>query len=107
MKIKVVGATGSHIRNALEHVATEQEPDSELVTASTTMIVEVVTPKPALAMKVHAQPGPIGVIGKNALKNVTVEFKHEHDNAKMGKRVIAQVLHWTSNNAIDSLANAK
>ena len=92
MEIKIPGVTGSHIHNALEHVALEQKQDSELVRASVSMDALVMLSKRAHAMKVHVQPGPIGMTGLSALKNVTVEFNQEHANVKMGKKVIVQGL---------------
>ena len=103
----MAGAIGSHIQHALEHVAMEQEQDSELVTAFHSMVVLVKTSKRADAMKVPVQRGPIGETGMSALKNVMVEFNRELEHALVGKKAIVQGLQLMNNNAIDNLVNVK
>lgn len=105
------GAIGIHGQHAQKHVVMEQEPDSDLAKALGSCQFSMAAPvKPSIrahAMKAHVQPGPIGVTGISALKNVTVEFNHEHANVKTGTKVIVQVLQLMKNNAIRNHANAK
>ena len=103
----MAGAIGFHIHNALEHVAREQEQDSELVIALPSMDALVRTSKLPDAMKVHVRLGPIGEAGMSALKNVTAEFNRELEHALVGKKVIVQGLQLMNNNAIDNLVNVK
>ena len=103
----MAGAIGSHIQHALEHVAMEQEQDSELVPALPSMDALVRTSKRADAMKVHVRLGPIGEAGMSALKNVMAEFNRELEHALVGKKAIVQGLQLMNNNAIDNLVNVK